>query len=315
MMQNYLCCGDPNHTRDKVKFLTKITANFPPWVHKAWYHIEEFFSITDKRHMFLFASGIAFNQLICLIPLTLLGISIVSAIIGEVTTKSAVVELSMRFLPGNANIMDAVNAVIQEVRMVFEYNTITGWIGGLTLLWTASALFSSMRTGLNNIFHIETKRIFIFYRIKDMVMTVIVALLILVTTIVSPLLSLLETYSQTLLPDGAEQFFFGATAQIVSIIATTVLFLTLYRFVPNKKLPWQIVWVSTVAAVILWESARMLFTWYVNSAANFSAFYGGYVAVISLALWMYYSSIVFLLCAELGQYIYVVRQEHHPPAP
>ncbi len=314
-MQNYLCHGDPNHTRDKVKFLTKIAASFPPWVHKAWHHIEVFFSITDQRHMFLFASGIAFSQLICLIPLTLLGISVVSAIIGEVTTKSAVVELSIRFLPGNANIIDAVNAVIQEVRMVFEYNTLTGWIGGLALLWTASALFSAMRTGLNNIFHIETKRIFIFYRIKDMIMTVTVALLILVTTLISPILSLVETYSQTLLPDGAEQFFFGATAQVVSIIATSILFLTLYRFVPNKRLPWQIVWVSTVAAVVLWESARMVFTWYVNSTTAFSTFYGGYVAIISLALWMYYSSIVFLLCAELGQYIYVVRQEHHPPAP
>lgn len=298
-----------------MKILTKIAASLPPWVHRSWYHIQAFVDITDKRHMFLLASGIAFNQLICLIPLTLLAISVVSAFIGEATTKSAVVELSMRLIPHNANIIGAVNAVIQEVRMVFEYNTVTGWIGGIALLWTASALFSSMRTGLNNIFHIETKRIFIFYRIKDMIMTVLVALLILVTTIISPVLSLLENFSQTLLPDGAETFFFGATAQIVSVIATFVLFLTLYKFVPNRRLPQQIVWVSTGAAVVLWESARLLFTWYVNSATSFSTFYGGYVAVVSFALWMYYSSIVFLLSAELGQYIYVVRQEHHPPAP
>jgi len=298
-----------------VKFLTKIVAGFPPWAHNAWHHVEEFFAITDKRHIFLFASGIAFNQLICLIPLTLLGISVVSAFIDETATKSAVVELSMRFLPSNANIMEAVNAVIQEVRMVFEYNTVTGWIAGISLLWTASALFSSMRTGLNNIFHIVTKRIFIFYRLKDMVMTAIVALLILITTIVSPALTLIETFSHNLLPDGIENFFFGATAQIVSIIATTVLFLTLYKFVPNRRLPREIVWISTATAVVLWESARMLFTWYVNTATGFSTFYGGYVAIISLALWMYYSSLVFLLGAELGQYIYVVRHEHHPPAP
>jgi membrane protein len=91
------------------------------------------------------------------------------------------------------------------------------------------------------------------------------------------------------------------------------MFFVLYRFVPNKRLPWQIVIISTIAAVGLWELARVVFTWYVNSATNFSKFYGGYIVLASLALWFYYSAFIFLISAELAQYIYVKRTEHQAP--
>jgi hypothetical protein len=49
--------------------------------------------ITDRRHIFLLASGIAFNLLLCTIPLVILVLSIVSGVIEEATTKEAVKQL------------------------------------------------------------------------------------------------------------------------------------------------------------------------------------------------------------------------------
>ncbi len=273
----------------------------------------EFFDITDRRHLFLLSAGIAFNQLICMIPLILLVISIVSGLIDEQATKETVRLFLTQLLPTNIEATKTISTVIFELGAVFSYRTLTGWIAGVALLWLSSALFSSMRTGLNAIFHIPTPKFFILYKLKDLLLTIITTALIIATTLVSPMLSVIEETGRSLFPNGDHLQIMGLTAQLISLIATTVLFFVLYRFVPNKRLPWQIVIISTIAAVGLWELARVLFTWYVNSAANFSKFYGGYIVLASLALWFYYSAFIFLISAELAQYIYVKRTEHHAP--
>lgn len=278
----------------------------------AWNTIYEFGEITDRRHIFLLASGIAYNQLLCLIPLVLLVISIISGFIDEQSTKESVRNFLVGIMP-NVKTTDAISAVLLELGTVFSYSTIAGWIAGVALLWTASALFSSMRTGLNAIFHIPTPKFFVVYRLKDMLLTIITAILVMLTTLVTPLMSLLGSYGTSMLPDSVSGIVSGITAQIISMATAILLFFVLYRFMPNKKLPWPIILISTLSAFVLWEVARVFFSWYMNTATNFSRFYGGYVAFASLALWLYYLSLVFLIAAEIGQFVYVKRTQHRSP--
>jgi len=293
-----------------------VTNPIPPriraWLHVAWNTIYEFGEITDRRHIFLLASGIAYNQLLCLIPLVLLVISIISGFIDEQSTKESVRNFLVGIMP-NVKTTDAISAVLLELGTVFSYSTIAGWIAGVALLWTASALFSSMRTGLNAIFHIPTPKFFVVYRLKDMLLTIITAILVMLTTLVTPLMSLLGSYGTSMLPDSVSGIVSGITAQIISMATAILLFFVLYRFMPNKKLPWPIILISTLSAFVLWEVARVFFSWYMNTATNFSRFYGGYVAFASLALWLYYLSLVFLIAAEIGQFVYVKRTQHRPP--
>lgn len=293
-----------------------VTNPIPPriraWLHVAWNTIYEFGEITDRRHIFLLASGIAYNQLLCLIPLVLLVISIISGFIDEQSTKESVRNFLVGIMP-NVKTTDAISAVLLELGTVFSYSTIAGWIAGVALLWTASALFSSMRTGLNAIFHIPTPKFFVVYRLKDMLLTIITAILVMLTTLVTPLMSLLGSYGTSMLPDSVSGIVSGITAQIISMATAILLFFVLYRFMPNKKLPWPIILISTLSAFVLWEVARVFFSWYMNTATNFSRFYGGYVAFASLALWLYYLSLVFLIAAEIGQFVYVKRTQHRSP--
>ncbi len=275
--------------------------------------VYEFADITDRRHIFLLSAGIAFNQLICLIPLVLLVISVVSGILDESSTKETVRIYLNQLLPQNIEATRAVTEIIFELTTVFNYKTITGMIAGVVLLWLSSALFSSLRTGLNAIFHIPTPKFFVWYRLKDILLTVITALLILMTTTMSPILTIAEQYGRGLLSHQTEVNIFGFTARAFSVLAAAIMFFTLYRFVPNRRLDWPIVLMSTGFAVTLWELARFAFSWYVNGAANFGKFYGGYVVLASLGLWFYYSAFIFLVSAELGQYIYVRYTEHRSP--
>jgi membrane protein len=283
------------------------------WLKRAWQLIYDFVDITDRRHIFLLSSGIAFNLLLCTIPLLLLIVSIVSGLLDVDKTKDTVETALMQFFPKNTQAPTLIGDVIEELGAIFSYSTVAGWIAGIALLWLSSALFSSLRTGLNAIFHVPTPKFFVLYKLKDMAFTIVTVVMILLVTLLSPLLTLAEQYWRSAVQVDNTGFIFGFTVQAASLVATSALFLALYKLVPNKRLPWPIVLMSTGFAVALWELARMLFSWYVNSAANFSKFYGGYVALASFALWLYYSAFIFLLSAELGQYIYVLRTERHIP--
>ncbi len=284
-----------------------------PFLKRTWTLIYDFVDITDRRHIFLLSSGIAFNLLLCIIPLTVLIVSLVSGVMDVEQTKDTVEAALESFLPKNTQASSLLATIINEVGAFFNYSTAAGWIAGVALLWLASALFSSLRTGLNAIFHIPTPKFFILYKLKDMAFTIVIVVLILVVTLLSPLLTLADQYRVSLSAEGVTGMLFGLTVQAASLIATSVLFLLLYKLVPNKRLPWPIVLMSSGFAVVLWEAARMLFSWYVYSATNFSKIYGGYVAVASFAVWLYYSAFIFLLSAELGQYIYVLRTQHEVP--
>ena len=283
------------------------------WLKHAWDLIYEFADITDQRHIFLLSAGIAFNQLICMIPLIILVISVVSGFIDEAQARETVELFLRQVLPENIEATQSIATVVYELGTVFTYRSVAGWIAGGILLWLSSALFSSMRTGLNAIFHIPTPKFFVWYRLMDLLLTIITAALILITTSATPVLTVLQEYSANQLDDPTGVLF-GYSAQVASIAAAVVLFIVLYRFVPNKRLPWQIVFMSTLFAVGMWELARVAFTWYVNTASTLSRFYGGYIVLASLALWFYYSSFIFLVSAELAQFIFVRRTENRSPS-
>jgi membrane protein len=279
----------------------------------AWDMVVEFGDITEQRHIFLLASGIAFNQLICIIPLSLFVISIVSGIVPVHDVKAAIENVVQLVLPQGIEAQRAVASVIYDLGAVFTYKSLAGIIALIALLWLSSALFSSLRTGLNAIFHVPTPRFFVWYKLKDLLLTVITAVLVLLTTTLSPMLTAAEEFGRTVMGPNVSPPLFGLGVQTISVISTTVLFYVLYRWVPNRRLPWQIVVMSTLFAVLGWEVARWGFAYYVNTATNLSKFYGGYIVLASLALWFYYSAFVFLISAELAQYIHVRRTEHRAP--
>ncbi|RPI68723.1 MAG: hypothetical protein EHM43_04025, partial [Ignavibacteriae bacterium] len=94
---------------------------------QAWDVVYEFFDITDRRHLFLLSAGIAFNQLICMIPLILLVISIVSGFIDEQATKETVRLFLTQLMPTDIEATQKIPAIIYELGAVFSYRTLTGW--------------------------------------------------------------------------------------------------------------------------------------------------------------------------------------------
>jgi len=75
----------------------------------------------------------------------------------------------------------------------------------------------------------------------------------------------------------------------------------LYRYGPDRRTArWQWVSVGSVFAAVTWIMASYLFSWYLASFANYNATYGSLGAVVGLMMWLWISTIVVLLGAELN---------------
>lgn len=111
------------------------------------------------------------------------------------------------------------------------------------------------------------------------------------------------------LPAVMGAFNFGETIEAITGIAGWVILLTVfsvylsvvYRFAPCRKKPkWR--WVSwgAMIASVMWAAASLLFSWYASEFGNFNKTYGTLGAFVVLLMWLYISSFVILLGAEVN---------------
>jgi membrane protein len=77
----------------------------------------------------------------------------------------------------------------------------------------------------------------------------------------------------------------------------------LYRYGPSRRrAKWR--WISFgVFAALAWLVMSALFSWYLSNFANYNATYGALGAVVGLMMWMWLSTIVLLVGAELNSEI------------
>jgi membrane protein len=75
----------------------------------------------------------------------------------------------------------------------------------------------------------------------------------------------------------------------------------LYRYGPSRRLAkWRWISVGSVFAALAWLAVSLLFSWYLGNFANYNATYGALGAVVGLMMWMWLSTIVVLVGAELN---------------
>ncbi len=78
----------------------------------------------------------------------------------------------------------------------------------------------------------------------------------------------------------------------------------LYRYGPSRKTPkWKWISVGSAVATVTWLIGSGLLSYYLSNYGNYDATYGSLGAAIGLMIWMWMSTIVILLGAELNSEI------------
>jgi membrane protein len=205
-------------------------------------------------------------------------------------------------------------SAVQDVQSIAQKasqpgkSTIATMVGIALALFGASGVFGQLQDALNTIWGVKAKPsrgIWGFLRSRFLSFTMVagICFLLLVSLVIEALLKGFSQYVQSVLPGG---IVIALTVYLVFDFAVVaLLFAVIFKFLPDIKIQWRDVWIGAVMTAVLFGSGKWLLGLYLGSGAAGSA-YGAASSLITLLLWVYYSSQILLFGAEFTQ-VYAAR--------
>jgi membrane protein len=258
------------------------------------------------------AAALTYYSLLSLFPALLF----CAAILG-VFGQSGLIDEAGRYLERVGAPPDTVGAVTGALRSAqHQHGTaIVALIVGLALsLNGASGAFGAAGRALNKVFRVEEGRGFVRHKLNDLVWTLIVAVLALVTFV-------LVFLGGGLASDVLGRIGLGDTAAAIwrfvrwpaALLVTMTIYAIVYYAAPNVEVR-RFRWITpgAVVGVGLWIVASVAFFVYVSNFSSYGATYGAFAGAVVLLVWLWLTNVVFLFGAELNAVVDVRRARHLP---
>jgi membrane protein len=266
-----------------------------------WQFLKDVFTQWMVDEPFLLASSLSYYTLFSLAPLLVIAIAVAGFVFGREAAQNQIVETIGGMIgPGSA---EAIQGMIENASSKPKTGIISTVLGAVTLLIGAGGVVGQLQTSLNKVWGVEPKPgqgiwVFIRQRFISFAMVLAVGFLLLVSLVVTALLTAFSQFLGSLV--GGAAFIGHLLDIVVSLSFVTLLFAMIYKFVPDVQIQWKDVWIGAALTSILFTVGKYLIGLYLGSSGVTSA-YGAAGSLVTVLLWVFYSSLIFLLGAEFTQ--------------
>lgn len=210
----------------------------------------------------------------------------------------------------------AIALIVENADKRESLRGIAGLFGLLTLLFSAGAIFGQLRTSLDKIFDVDlaaadeqekpsffqSSMAFMKQKVFNMGMVLTFVFISIVSLVVSSVISLWF--------QGVELVLGQIINFAISVAIFTLLFSAIYYFLPQKQMKAPLVVRSGFITAILFSIGKTLIGLYLGESAVGSA-YGAAGSMILLLMWVYYSSVIIFLGAEISRQIEILQEGAH----
>ena len=182
-------------------------------------------------------------------------------------------------------------------------STLATIIGIALALFGTSGVFGQLQDALNTIWGVKAKPQrgiwrFLRARFLSFAMVAGVCFLLLVSLVIEALLKAFSHSIQAVLPGGitvAVSFYL-----IFDFAVIVAVFAMIFKILPDVRTRWRHIWVGAILTTLLFVIGKWVLGLYLGSGTASSA-YGAASSLITLLLWVYYSSQILLFGAEFTQ--------------
>lgn len=248
-----------------------------------------------EHHVNEYAIQCAYYVILSFIPFLILLFSLI-----QFTTigKEAVFFLTRDIFPGN--IGDFMEGIVKEASFK-SIGTLS--ISIVFLLWSSGRGFFALCKGFNYIYETREEYNYWYIRLKS-VICIILFIVILVVAL------LLITFGRSIADFLQNKYaYLSTTLSIVfklrllwQIIALFIVFLLMYKFVPNHKVKFRNQIPGAIFSAVGWCIVSWIFAGYLDVFKNFSVIYGSLTSIMLLMIWVYWCMYILLLGGEINSY-------------
>ncbi len=248
------------------------------------------------RAMSLGAS-IAFFTVFSLAPMLLAAIAVAGLAFGREAAQGAIVaELGGMIGTNEASFLETMIASAGNVGS----GLIGTAVGTVTFLLLVTGAVVELQDDLNIIWKAKPPA---SYGILDFIKTRLVSFALVLGIGFLLLVSLVIDTGVTALGSYLEANFSGASIllrflnSLVAFAVATLLFAMMFKLLPAVEIQWSDVWTGSLVTALLFTVGKFLIGYYLGKS-NVASSYGAAASIITILLWIYYSSLILLFGAE-----------------
>lgn len=247
-----------------------------------------------KDNVTLLAASQAYYYMLSIVPLLIVAFAIVPYL--NITPQDA-----MNFI--YSALPSEMGSLLREniVSIVEDKKGGLLTVGIIGALWSASNGINAFIKAANEAYEVDETRNFLIVRSLALVMT-IGMILSLIVAILLPIMgsAIIDFVNNYIGLNDKLISYLEYGRWIVAIVVITAILLLLYRFAPNKKLPFKHIIPGAITASTLWLLVSLAFSFYISHFGNYSATYGSLGGIIILMIWFFLTGLILMIGAEVN---------------
>ena len=261
-----------------------------------WQVVRRAFKESSADNVPILAAGVAFFGFLAIFPAIIAAITLYGIFADPQTVAAQVRDLSAA-LPEQAQpiLADQLQSVASTSGGALGFGLV---VSLLAAVWSASSGTGNLLKAINIAYDEDESRGFLKVRGIALALTLGAIVFVLLTlTLVAVVPVVLNV-----LPLGPVGTVLAQVLRWVLLVALVVAALAItYRVAPDRDQP-RFSWVTTgsLVATVLWIIGSVGFSLYVNNFGSYNKTYGAIAGVVVLMLWLYLTSYIVLLGAEIN---------------
>ena len=247
------------------------------------------------------AALLAWGMLSTLLPLLLGILAIAGLLLRDPERLDQIYSLLLASIPQEA--AQPIHTALDNVRATAGA---AGLISVVLLLYNGSRLFATMQTVFNRAYYVNNRN-FLLANAVAVLMLLVITLLLLISTVAIGVGSLLGGASDAMLASLPIQVpgrgLVGLSISwAVSALSAVLLFVLLYKILPNVRQGWRHVLPGALAAIVLFFAVLLVFPMYVALFPPNQA-YAAFGMFLVFTFYLYLLGFVFVFGAELNAFL------------
>jgi YihY family inner membrane protein len=182
------------------------------------YYAIGFYDKFDEDHIWIMSASIAFNIIICIIPITLILFSILGVYLNREGAEIYLNDALNKAIGITPELKQKImNVVLGGIDELSTNSILTAIIGTVGIIWTSGGLFSTIRDVLNRIYKTKSDTFYLWAKLRDIGMVFLILVVFLLSFSSTFILSIFSAIDKS---------FFGNT--ILSLGFTSTLLTPAY---------------------------------------------------------------------------------------
>jgi membrane protein len=229
-------------------------------------------------------------------------LAVAGLVLRDPQTLEAVKSKVLESLP--SDVAGIVGNILQET---LRSAAVLGIVGVVLLLWNGSGFFVKMQSIFNQAHHVPDRN-FVGQRAVGLVMLLVAAALLLISTAAYGAASVLVSASDLVFQYvpfevPGRGLLGGLIGWSLSILSAILLFLALYKVLPNKPRPWKASLPGALAATVLYFIIMQVFPLYMALFGSRFQTYAIFGILLLMMFWSYLLGFILVLGAELNAFL------------